>query len=98
MALPARLRDQPLKQQAADALAAHAFLDAEGDLGPSVVRLLRRMQLRRAANHPALHVGNDDRAIVGTFGRIAFDKTVIEIAVETVVAALRIEPQQVIAQ
>jgi hypothetical protein len=56
------------------------------------------MQLRRAANHAALHVGDDDGAIVGALGGIALDKTVIEETVEAIMAALRIEPQQVIAQ
>ena len=56
------------------------------------------MQFRRAAHHAVLDIGDDDGAIVGAFRGIAFDEAVIHEAVEAVMTALRIEPQQMIAQ
>ena len=56
------------------------------------------MQFGRAADDAVLHVGDDDGAVVGAFRGIALDEAVIEIAVEAIVAAFRVEPQQVIAQ
>ena len=98
VALPARFRDQPLEQDAADALAPHAFLDRKRDLRQFVLGLLRRVQFGRAADDAVLHVGHDDGAIVGAAFGIALDETVIEISVKAVVAAFRVEPQQMIAQ
>ena len=56
------------------------------------------MQFRRAPHHTVLDVGDDDGAVVGAFGGIALDEAVIHEAMEAVMAACRIEPQQVIAQ
>src|SRR4029077_11373758 len=56
------------------------------------------MQLGCAADDAVLHVGNDDRAVTCALFGIAFDEAVIQEAVEAVVPASRIEPQQVIAQ
>src|ERR1700736_167118 len=56
------------------------------------------MQFRRAANHATLQVGDDDGTIVSAFAGVALNEAVIHEAVEAVMAALRVEPQQVIAQ
>ncbi len=77
---------------------AHPRLDAEGDLGQRIRRLIRRMQFRRAPHHAILDVGDDDGAVVGAFGGIALDEAVIHEAVESVMAACRIKPKQMVAQ
>src|ERR1019366_7295312 len=56
------------------------------------------MQFRRAAYHAVFDVSDDDGAVIGAFGGIVFDEAVIHEAVEAVMAALLIEPQQMIAQ
>ncbi len=56
------------------------------------------MQLRRAPYHAVFEIGNDDRAVVGAFRGIAFDEAVIHEALEAVMTAYVIEPQQMIAQ
>ena len=56
------------------------------------------MQLRRAAYHAVFEIGDDDRAIVGAFRGIAFNEAVIHEALEAVMTAHAIEPQQMIAQ
>jgi hypothetical protein len=98
VALRSRLRDQLLEQDAADAMPAHPRLDAEGDLGQRIRRLIRRMQFRRAPDHTILDVGDDDGAVVGAFGGIALDEAVIHEAVESVMAACRIKPKQMVTQ
>jgi len=55
------------------------------------------MQLRRAANQAVFDVGDDDRAVFGASDSIAFNEIVIEEAVEALMPACRIEPQQMIA-
>src|SRR3982074_2438591 len=89
-----RFRDQLFEQDAADALPSHARLDAESDLRQCVRGLIRRMQFRRAAYHAILEIGDDDRAIGGALRGIAFDETVIHEAVEAIMTALPIEPQE----
>ena len=98
IALGARFRDQLPEQDAADAVPSHGRFHAEGDLRQRVRRLLRRMQFRRAAHHAVLDIGDDDGAIVGAFRGVTLDKAVIHEAVEAIVAAGPIEPQQMIAQ
>src|SRR5450755_1812215 len=56
------------------------------------------MKFGCAMNHAALDVGDNDGAIIGAFGGVALDETVIHEAIEAVMTALRIEPQQMIAQ
>ena len=65
--------------------------------GNESVGLLGRMQFRRAAHHTVLDIGDDHRAIASAFRGIAFDEAVIHEAVEAIMAAGRIEPQQVVA-
>ena len=98
VALGAGLADQPCEQDAADASAPHRRLHAEGDLGLGVRRQLGRMQFRGAAHHPILDIGDDDGAIMRAFFGITFDKAVVDEAVEAIMAASMVEPQQVIAQ
>jgi len=83
---------------AADALAPHTRLDAESDLRQCVGGLIGRMQLSRAAHHAVLDIGDDDGTVVGAFRGITFDKTVIHEAVEAIMTASPIKPQQMIAQ
>src|SRR5450432_818428 len=96
--LRSRFRDQLSKQDAADALASHAVLDAESDFGLRIRGLIGRMQLRRAAYHAVLDIGDDDSTVVSAFRGIAFDEVVIHEAMKAIMSALRIEPQQVVAQ
>src|ERR1700733_4670100 len=56
------------------------------------------MQFRRTTHHAVFDISDDDRAILSAFCGIAFDETVIHEAVEAIATALRIEPQQMIAQ
>ena len=56
------------------------------------------MQFRRAANHAALEISDDNGAVLGAFPGVAFDETVIQEAIEAVMTALGVEPLQVIAQ
>lgn len=98
VALASRFRDQPPEQNRANALPSHRGLDAERDFGQRVRRLIRWMQLRRAANHVVVDVGYDDRAVSGASGSIAFNKPVIEEAIKAIMPACCIEPQQMIAQ
>ncbi len=56
------------------------------------------MQFRRAAHHAVLDIGDDDGAVVGAFRGVAFDEAVVHEAVEAIMAALAVEPQQMIAQ
>src|SRR6267142_16537 len=93
-----RLGDQLSEQDAADALASHAGLDAESDLRQRIRGLIRRMELRRAAYHAVLDVRDDDGAVVSAFGGIAFDEIIIHEAVKAIMPALPIEPQKVIAE
>src|SRR5262249_29393914 len=79
---PARFRDQALEQDATDPSPADAGFDAESHLGQGVVRLLRRMQLGRAAHRAVFHIGNDDRAVVRALLGVARDEAVIQKAVE----------------
>jgi len=56
------------------------------------------MQLRRAANHAVFKEGDNGRAVIGAFFGVTLDEAVIHEAMETVAAAVTVEPQQVIAQ
>ena len=56
------------------------------------------MQLGRTADHAVDDVGDDHGAVLGTAGGVTLDKAVVEKAVETVVPAFGIKPEQVIAQ
>ena len=56
------------------------------------------MQFRRTAHHAVLDIGDDDGAIIGAFRGVALDEAVIHEAIEAVMSAVRIEPQQMIAQ
>jgi len=56
------------------------------------------VQLRRASDDAVLEIGDDDGTVAGAFGGVALQEAIIHEAVETVVAALGIKPQQVIAQ
>src|SRR5712672_4866098 len=96
--LRARFGDQLSEQDAADALASHAGLDAESDLRQRIRGLIGRMELRRAAYHAVLDVRNDDGAVVSAFRGITFDEIIIHEAVKAIVSALPIEPQKVIPQ
>src|ERR1700704_625242 len=87
-----RFRDQLSKQDAADALASHARLDAEGDLWLRIQGLIGRMKLRRAADHAVLDISDDDRAVIGAFRGIAFNETVIHETMKAIMSARRIEP------
>src|SRR5215470_3327358 len=98
IALPACFRDQTLEQNAADTSAPDTWFDAEGDLGQAIRGLPRRMQFGRAANRAVFHIGHDDGAVVRASLGITLDETVIQKAVESIAAAVRIEPQKVIAQ
>ena len=98
VALASCFRDEPPEQNRADALPSHRGLDAERDFGQRVRRLIRWMQLRRAANRVVFDVGYDDRVVFGASGSIAFNEAVIEEAVKAIMPACRIEPQQMIAQ
>ncbi len=98
IALPARFRDHPFEQQATDATPAHAGFNAERDFRQAVLGLLRRMQLGRTAHDAVFHVGDDDGAVAGAFGSVALYEAVIQEAVEAVMAAGGIEPQQMVAQ
>jgi len=70
----------------------HARLDAESDLGLGIRGLIGRMQFRRAAYHAVLDVSDDDGAVVGAFGGVAFDEVVIHEAVKAIMPARGIEP------
>ena len=98
VALGTRFRDQLAEQDTADTPPAHRPLDAERDLGKRIRRLVRRMQFGRAANHAVLEKGDDGRAVIGAFLGVALDEAVVHEAMETVAAAVAVEPQQVIAQ
>lgn len=98
VALASCFRDEPPEQNRADALPFNRGLDAERDFGQRVRRLIRWMQLRRAANRVVFDVGYDDRVVFGASGSIAFNQAVIEEAVKAIMPACRIEPQQMIAQ
>src|ERR1700692_2231229 len=91
-------RDQLPKQDAADALTPYARLHAESDLRHSSRRPIGRMQLRSPSDHAAFDIDDDYRAIIGTFRGIVFDEAVVQKSVKTVTQALRVEPQQMIAQ
>src|ERR1700742_1926946 len=91
-------RDQIPEQGAADATTPHRGFDAEGDLRQRVRGLLRRMQFGGATHRADPEVGYDDGAIMRAFFDIALDEAVIHEAMEAVVAAGAIEPQQMIAQ
>ena len=56
------------------------------------------MQFGRAANHAVLEKGDDGRAVIGAFLGVALDEAIVHEAMETVAAAVAVEPQQVIAQ
>src|SRR5690349_12761967 len=56
------------------------------------------MQFGRAPDHAILKEGNDDRAVIGALLGVTLDEAVVQEAVETVAAAVAVEPQQVIAQ
>src|SRR5580704_5018708 len=56
------------------------------------------MQLGCAPHLAVFHVGDDDRPVIGAFFGVTCDETVVQEAVEPIVAALWIEPQQVVAQ
>src|SRR5664279_1074304 len=56
------------------------------------------MQFGCAMHHAAFDISDDDGVIAGAFGGVALDETVVHEAIEAVMTALRIEPQQMIAQ
>src|SRR5215204_5944394 len=56
------------------------------------------MQFRRAPNHAVFEEGDDGRAVIGAFLGVALDEAIVHEAMETVAAAIAVEPQQVIAQ
>src|SRR5664279_2316567 len=56
------------------------------------------MQFGCAMHDAALDISDDRGAIAGAFGGIALYETVVHEAIEAVMTALRIEPQQMIAQ
>src|SRR6476469_1997598 len=56
------------------------------------------MQFRRATNHATLDLGADDGTVPGALPGVAFDEAVVHEAVESVMAARRVEPQEMIAQ
>ena len=56
------------------------------------------MQFRRTPNHAVFKEGDDGRAVIGAFLGVALDEAVVHEAMETVAAAVAVEPQQVIAQ
>src|SRR4249920_2375325 len=56
------------------------------------------MQLGCAPDHAVFKKGDDGRAVIGAFLGVALDETVVHEAMETVAAAVAVEPQQVIAQ
>src|SRR6202051_9304 len=91
-------RDQLPKQDAADALTPYARLHAESDLRHGIRRLVGQMQLRSPSDNAAFDIGDDDCAITGTFRGIVFDEAVVQKSVKTITTAVRVEPQQMIAQ
>ena len=56
------------------------------------------MQFRRTPNHAVFEEGDDGRAVIGAFLGVALDEAVVHEAMETVAAAVAVEPQQMIAQ
>jgi hypothetical protein len=56
------------------------------------------MQFGCAAHHTVLEIGDDDCAVARAFFGVALDETVVHVAMEAVVAARAIKPQQMIAQ
>src|SRR5947207_774413 len=56
------------------------------------------MQFGCAPNHAVFKEGDDGRAVIGAFLGVALDEAVVHEAMETVAAAIAVEPQQVIAQ
>src|SRR3954447_26613514 len=56
------------------------------------------MQFRRTPNHAIFKEGDDGRAVIGAFLGVALDEAVVHQAMETVAAAVAVEPQQGIAQ
>ena len=56
------------------------------------------MKFRSTANHAVLEISNHDRSVVRAFFRVTLDEAVVHEAVEAVMTARMIEPQQMIAQ
>src|SRR5205085_4636390 len=72
--------------------------NAEGDFRQCIGGLLRRMQLGSAAHHAIFDIGNDQRAVVGAFFGVTLDEAVVHEAMEAIMAAGAVEPQQMVAQ
>jgi hypothetical protein len=56
------------------------------------------MQLGRTADHAVDDIGDNHGAVLGAAGGVTLNEAVVEKAVETVVPACGIKPQEVIAQ
>src|ERR1700724_4467591 len=56
------------------------------------------MQFRGTPYHAVFEISDDDGAIFGAFRGIAFNKTVVQEAMEAIATGLGIEPQKMIAQ
>jgi hypothetical protein len=56
------------------------------------------MQLGCAAHRAVLEVGDDDGAVIGAFLGVALDEAVIHEAMEAIIAAGSVQPQQMIPQ
>src|SRR5579863_306886 len=90
--------DQFAKQSGTYAAPAKGRLHTECDLGFGIGGFIRWMQFRRATYNPTFEIGDDRSAVVCTFCGVAFDETVVQEALEAVVAAFAIKPQQMIAK
>src|SRR5690242_5302801 len=98
ISLRACLVDQLAEQGGANAPPAQAPLDAEGNLRLGARGLIGRMQLRSTSNLPVFEIRNHDGPVARALRRIALDEAVMHKAVEPIVAALGIKPQQMITQ
>ena len=56
------------------------------------------MQFGRTAHQAVLEIGDDDGAVIGAFLGVTDNEAVVHEAVEAIMAAGAIQPQQVIAQ
>jgi hypothetical protein len=56
------------------------------------------MQLGRSAHDAIFHVGDDERTVSRAFGGVTLNETIVHEAIEAVMPALPIQPEQVIAQ
>jgi hypothetical protein len=56
------------------------------------------MQFRSTANHAVFKISNHDGSVVRAFFRVTPDEAVVHKAMEAVMAARMIEPQQMVAQ